>query len=58
VFLADQAQQVRLVAGLDLSGIQVDLAPRRLADRIAAETAEIVQGMPPHCRGLTTHSAS
>ncbi|HEY5247599.1 MAG TPA: class I SAM-dependent methyltransferase [Dermatophilaceae bacterium] len=44
VFLADQAQQVHRVAGLDLSGIQVDLARRRLADRIAAGTVEIVQG--------------
>lgn len=44
VFLADHAPQVRRVAGLDLSSIQVDLARRRLADRIAAGTAEIVHG--------------
>jgi ubiquinone/menaquinone biosynthesis C-methylase UbiE len=44
VFLADHAPQVRRVAGLDLSSIQVDRARRRLADRIAAGTAEIVHG--------------
>jgi ubiquinone/menaquinone biosynthesis C-methylase UbiE len=44
VFLADHVPQVRRVAGLDLSSIQVDLARRRLADRIAAGTAEIVHG--------------
>ena len=44
IFLAEQAAHVRHVAGLDLSGIQVGLARRRLADRIAAGTAEIVRG--------------
>jgi SAM-dependent methyltransferase len=44
VFLATQAAHVRHVAGLDLSDIQVGLAHRRLADRIAAGTAEIVAG--------------
>ena len=44
VFLATQAAHVRRVAGLDLSDIQVGLARRRLVDRIAAGTAEIVTG--------------
>ena len=44
VFLATQAAHVRHVAGLDLSDIQVGLARRRLVDRIAAGTAEIVTG--------------
>jgi SAM-dependent methyltransferase len=44
IFLAEQAAHVRHVAGLDLSDIQVGLAQRRLADRIAAGTAEIVKG--------------
>jgi ubiquinone/menaquinone biosynthesis C-methylase UbiE len=44
VFLATQAAHVRHVAGLDLSDIQVGLARRRLDDRIAAGTAEIVKG--------------
>lgn len=44
VFLDRHASQIQRVAGVDLSGIQVDLARRRLRDRIAAGTAEIVQG--------------
>jgi cyclopropane fatty-acyl-phospholipid synthase-like methyltransferase len=44
VFLTQQAGHVRHVAGVDLSRIQVDLARRRLAARIAADTAEIVLG--------------
>jgi len=44
VFLATQAAHVQRVAGLDLSDIQVGLARRRLADRIAEGTAEIVAG--------------
>jgi SAM-dependent methyltransferase len=44
VFLAEHAKHVRFVAGLDLSEIQVGLARQRLADRIGAGTAEIVQG--------------
>lgn len=44
VFLAEHARQVGYVAGLDLSQIQVDLARRRLAERIDAGTAEIVRG--------------
>jgi SAM-dependent methyltransferase len=44
VFLREHAPHVRHVAGLDLSEIQVGLARRRLADRIAAGTAEIVMG--------------
>jgi SAM-dependent methyltransferase len=42
--LADHASQVRHVAGLDASEIQVRMARQRLADRIAAGTAEIVLG--------------
>lgn len=44
VFLATQAAHVQRVAGLDLSDIQVGLARRRLVDRIAVGTAEIVKG--------------
>ena len=43
-FLAGQADRVRRVAGIDLSEIQVDLARRRLAERIAHGTAQIVEG--------------
>jgi SAM-dependent methyltransferase len=43
-FLDKYAGHVRRVAGLDLSDVQVGLARQRLADRIAAGTAEIVQG--------------
>ena len=42
--LAEQAAHVRHVAGLDASEIQVGMARRRLAERIAAGTAEIVPG--------------
>lgn len=42
--LAEHASHVRYVAGLDASKIQVGLARRRLADRIAAGSAEIVLG--------------
>ena len=44
VFLDTHAKHVRRIAGLDVSSIQVRLARRRLADRIAAGTAEIVEG--------------
>jgi SAM-dependent methyltransferase len=44
VFLAEHAEHVGFVAGLDLSDIQVGLARQRLADRIGDGTAEIVQG--------------
>ncbi len=44
VFLARQAGQVHRVAGIDLSDVQIALAHSRLGDRIAAGTAEIVQG--------------
>lgn len=44
VFLARQAGHVHRVAGVDLSDVQIALARRRLGDRIAAGTAEIVQG--------------
>jgi ubiquinone/menaquinone biosynthesis C-methylase UbiE len=40
----DHAGHVCHVAGLDASELQVAMARRRLADRIAAGTAEIVQG--------------
>lgn len=42
--LVEQASHVSYVAGLDASEIQVEMARRRLADRIAAGTAEIVLG--------------
>lgn len=42
--MAEQASAVRYIAGLDISGIQVEMARKRLAQRIAAGTAEIVQG--------------
>ena len=42
--LAEQASHVRYVAGLDASEIQVGMARKRLAERIAAGTAEIVLG--------------
>jgi SAM-dependent methyltransferase len=42
--LDDHAGHVRHVAGLDASDIQVGMARRRLAGRIAAGTAEIVEG--------------
>jgi SAM-dependent methyltransferase len=44
VFLDDQAAHVRYVAGLDASHIQVGLARRRLRQRIAAGTAQVVLG--------------
>jgi SAM-dependent methyltransferase len=42
-FLERHAAHVRHVAGLDASGIPVGMARRRLADRIAAGTAQIVR---------------
>ena len=42
--LVEHASHVRHVAGLDASEIQVDMARKRLADRISAGTAEIVLG--------------
>ena len=42
--LAEQATHVRCVAGLDASEIQVGMARDRLAERIAAGTAEVVLG--------------
>jgi SAM-dependent methyltransferase len=44
MLLAEHASHVRHVAGLDASEIQVRMARERLAERIAAGTAEIVQG--------------
>ena len=43
-FLASHAREARHVAGIDVSGAKATLARQRLADRIAAGTAEIVQG--------------
>ena len=42
--LAEHAAHVRYVAGLDISEIQVGMARKRLSERIAAGTAEIVLG--------------
>jgi SAM-dependent methyltransferase len=42
--LLARATRARHVAGLDASQIQVGLARRRLADRLAAGTAEVVHG--------------
>jgi SAM-dependent methyltransferase len=43
-FLQEHAGAVGRVAGIDLSGVQIRLARRRLDDRIRAGTAEIVEG--------------
>jgi len=43
-FLTESASHVDRVAGVDLSAPRVEIARRRLADRIAAGTAEIRQG--------------
>lgn len=43
-FLAHAAQTVRFVAGLDASDVQVRMARRRLRDRLAVGTAELVLG--------------
>lgn len=42
--LAEHASHIRYVAGLDASKIQVGMARRRLADRLATGSAEIVLG--------------
>jgi len=42
--LTEQASHVHFVAGLDLSDISLAMARQRLADRIAAGTAEVVKG--------------
>ncbi len=44
----DHAGQVRYVAGIDASELQLELARKRLADRIAAGSAEIVEGDASH----------
>ena len=44
LLLRDRAAGLRFVAGIDASEIQVGLARQRLAERIAAGTAEIVLG--------------
>ncbi len=43
-FLATQAQHARRVVGLDVSPTMMRVAERRLADRIAAQTARLVLG--------------
>jgi SAM-dependent methyltransferase len=43
-FLAERGAHVGRVAGIDLSDLQVGIARRALADRIAAGTAEVVKG--------------
>ena len=43
-FLTESASHVGHVAGVDLAGPKVELARRRLGERIAAGTAEVVQG--------------
>jgi ubiquinone/menaquinone biosynthesis C-methylase UbiE len=44
----DHAGHVRFVAGLDASEMQLEMARKRLAERIAAGTAEIVEGDADH----------
>ena len=44
----DHAGGVRYVAGLDASALQLEAARRRLAERITAGTAEIVEGDADH----------
>ena len=44
VLLASHASRARHVAGLDASDLQLELARQRLADRLAAGTAELVKG--------------
>ena len=44
----DHAGHVRYVAGLDASELQLEMAHKRLAERIAAGTAEIVHGDADH----------
>ena len=43
-FLAEYATHVGRVAGIDMSEAKIRLARRRLVDRIAAGTAEIIEG--------------
>lgn len=43
-FLAEQAADVDSVTGVDVSDIEVRLARRRLRDRIAAGTAQVIHG--------------
>lgn len=43
-FLQKHASQARFVAGIDQSEIQIRMARKRLRDRIASGTAEIVRG--------------
>ena len=44
VLLSDHAAKVRSVAGLEASGIQLGKARSRLAERLAAGSAELVKG--------------
>jgi ubiquinone/menaquinone biosynthesis C-methylase UbiE len=48
VLLAEHAARVRYVAGIDASELQVEMARKRLAQRIAAGTAGIVLGDGSH----------
>jgi ubiquinone/menaquinone biosynthesis C-methylase UbiE len=43
-FFAEHARHVHYVAGLDASELPAELARKRLAERVAAGTAEIVLG--------------
>jgi SAM-dependent methyltransferase len=43
-FLVEHGSRVRRVAGIDLAPVKYELARKRLADRIAAGTAEIIKG--------------
>ncbi|CAL8969250.1 2-methoxy-6-polyprenyl-1,4-benzoquinol methylase, mitochondrial [Cellulomonas sp. T2.31MG-18] len=44
MLLAEHAKRARHVAGLDASDLQLDVARQRLADHLAAGTAELVKG--------------
>jgi demethylmenaquinone methyltransferase/2-methoxy-6-polyprenyl-1,4-benzoquinol methylase len=44
MLLAEHAKRARHVAGPDASDLQLDVARQRLADRLAAGTAELVKG--------------
>ncbi len=44
VFLDQYASHVARIAGIDLSGIQIELAQKRLHDRLESGSAEIVEG--------------
>ena len=56
--LAEQASHVRHVAGLDASEIQVGMARKRLAERIAPARLRSSSVTPWRCPGRTAASAS